>query len=296
MLVLALPALRICTVWAPLATTRVSGSQTWLRIPSWAFARPATSSRLISLLLRGAGPPNKASIACCCASPGVKPAVPATGGARLKSGGMISGALRATANSSGAARLPLIAAHPLVARPATMTRAEMALRMFDSLLGLRALRSFLRGQERAHQQDHDRDANRCVPDIEDQKRPDIAEVKVEEVRHIAVERAVEDVAERSPEHHPQRGLVEPVLLAPDPHRDADGDRARHRDQHPAPDRVGRIEQAERNALVLGVSEIEDRQQHQLVANLVDPERTGHHPFRQLVEREHDQRDREPELA
>src|SRR5437868_11269180 len=265
-------------------------------MPAWAPLRPASSSRLVSAALRGAGLPNKVSIACCWASVGLSPAVPATGGDRLKSGGMISGALRATANSSGAARLPLRAAQPLLATAATMTRAEMALRMFDSLLGALALCRFLRGQERSQQQDHDGDANRCVADIEYQKRPEVSEMKVEEVGDIAVKRAVEDVAERSAQHHPERGLVDPVLLAPDPHGDGNGDRTRRRDQYPPPDRVGGVEEAERNALVLGVGEIEDRQQHQLVADLVDAERTGDDPLRQLVEREHDQSDEEAQAV
>src|ERR1051325_4069696 len=141
---------------------RVSGSHTWLRIPSWALSRPATSSRLVSPGLRTAGPPNRTSIACCCASFGVRPAVPATGGARLKSGGMISGALRATANSSpvvAPATAPLrgMVAHPLVATVAASTTTVKSLRMFLYLLGVAALCLILTAQERAQQQDHDGD-------------------------------------------------------------------------------------------------------------------------------------------
>src|SRR5262249_28761582 len=58
-------AVRICTVVGPLSTSRVSGSHTWLRIPSWASLRPAASSNVVSPAVRGAGPPNRASIACC---------------------------------------------------------------------------------------------------------------------------------------------------------------------------------------------------------------------------------------
>src|SRR5438445_10062011 len=261
---------------------RVSVSHTVERMPSCALSRPAWSSRLVSPALRGAGPPNNASIACCCASPGERPAVPATGGARLKSGGTISGAERATANSSGALRFPS-AAHPLVARAATNTTAVKALRMFDSLLG-----AFLTGQERTEQQDHDRNTNRGVADIEYQKWAEVAKVQVGEVDDIAEARAVEDVAERPAENHAQRRLVDAVPLAPDPHRDSDGDGRGQPDQHPAPDRVGRVQKPERNALVLGVGEIEDRQQHQLVAELVQRQRAGDQRLRQLVEDEDQQ--------
>src|SRR5206468_10244774 len=115
-----------------------------------------------------AGPPNRASIACCCASAGVIPPVPATGGARLKSGGRISGAFRATANSSGVFALPN--AQPLVASAAASARAEKALRMFGSLLGTTALCLILTAHERAQQQDHDGNANSRIADIEYQKR------------------------------------------------------------------------------------------------------------------------------
>src|SRR4029079_15620494 len=118
-----------------------------------------------------------------------------------KSGGMISGALRATSNSSGAARRPPSAAQALVATAATMTRELMALRMFDSLLGGVALRPFLRGQESAHQQNHHGDSNRGIADIEYQERAELAEMKVGEVADVAEAGAVEDVAERSAQHH-----------------------------------------------------------------------------------------------
>src|SRR5206468_10238843 len=139
-----------------------SGSHTVERMPSCASLRPAASSRLVSPGLRGAGPPNRASIACCCASLGERPAVPATGGARLKSGGMISGALRATANSSGAFGRPM--AQPAVASTAASARAEKALRMFGSLLGATARCLILTAHERPQQQDDDADADRRIAD------------------------------------------------------------------------------------------------------------------------------------
>src|SRR4051794_17802785 len=219
MLLSAGGACRMVSVVAPLSTIRVSGSHTVERIPDWAPSRPAASSMLVSAALRGAGLPNKVSIACCWASDGDRPEVPATGGARVKSGGMISGALRATANSSGVRERPRIAAQPLVATAATITRAVTALRMFDRLLGLRALRMVLTSEERTQQQDHYGDANRCVADIEYQKGPEVAEVEVGEVHHIAVASAVEDISQCSAEHHSKRELVDPVLLPPDPHRD-----------------------------------------------------------------------------
>src|SRR3954471_15287734 len=189
----------VTVVW-PLSTTRVSGSCTVERMPSCASLRPAASSRLVSALLRGAGPPNKASIACCWASLGVRPTVPATGGARLKSGGTISGALRATANSSGV--LPRVA-QPLAPSATTASAAVKVLRMFDGLLG-----RIFTSEEGAEQQDDDRDADRRIADVEDEERPELAEVEVGEIDDIAEPHAVEDVAERAAEHHPQRCLVD----------------------------------------------------------------------------------------
>src|SRR5258705_13758079 len=176
-------------------------------MPIWARSRPAASSMLVSAWLRGAGPPNRASIACCWASPALRPAVPATGGVRLKSGGMINGALRATANSSGVPLRLLNKEQPLVATAATKRAAVRVLRMFDRLLGAGPLSLLLTGQERAQQQYHDADANRSIADIEYQKRAEVAEVKVGEVDDIAEPDAVEDVAQRAAEHHPERNLV-----------------------------------------------------------------------------------------
>jgi hypothetical protein len=113
--------------------------------------------------------------------------------------------------------------------------------MFDGLLGLMPFIMVLTGEERAQQQDHDGDANRRIADIEYQKRTDIAKMQVGEVDDIAEPHPVEDVAERAAEHHPERRLVDPVALAPDPHRDSDRDRRSQADQHPAADRVGRVQ-------------------------------------------------------
>src|SRR3954454_22772652 len=243
-LVLVFPAVRIWRVVGPLSTIRRSGSATDERMPSCAVAPPAArSSRFDSLGGRGAGPPKIASIACCCASLGLSPAVPATGGARLKSGGMINGALRATANSSGVRAVRLVVAQPLAVTAAPSTRAIKTLRMFDSLLGLTALFLILTAQKGAQQQDHDGNANRRIADIEYQKRAPFAKMQVRKVDHIAVQRPVEDVAERAAQHHAERDLVDPVLLAAQPISDADGDRAGQGDQHPAADLGGGVQQA-----------------------------------------------------
>src|SRR5690348_13016002 len=296
MLVWLSPAARIFTVSWPLSTIRVLGSQTWLRMPTCALPRPASSSRLVSPGLRGAGPPNKVSIACCWASLADRPEVPATGGVRLKSGGMISGALRATANSSGVLAPVRNAPHPLVVTAAASTRTVKSLRIFMYLLGAAALRLILTAQERAQQQDHDGNANRGIADIEYQKRPPFAKVKVGEIDDIAVQRPVEDVAERAAKHHAERDLVDAVLFAADPEGDADRDRARQPDQHPAADLRRGVQQPERNALVLRVGELEERQQIVLRADKVDLQRTRDDPLHQLVEREDCQRDGEAEGA
>src|SRR5829696_3674668 len=208
---------------------------------------------------------------------------------------MISGALRATANSSGVLLLPSDV-HPAAESAATSRRAEEALSMFNRLRGVFALWAFLTSEERSQQQDHDADANRCVADIEYQKRPDVAEVQVGEVHDIAETGAIEDVAERSPEHEPERSLVEAVLLASDPNRDGNRNCRCQGDQHPAPDGVRRIEKPKRNPVVLGVGQVEDGKQHDLLADAIEVQRAGHDPFRQLVEYEDRKRDHEAEAA
>src|SRR6185369_7535617 len=125
---------------------------------------------------------------------------------------MISGALRATANSSGVRLRACV--QPTVEKVASRRTAPKALRMFDCLLG-----AFLTSEERAQQQDQDRDANSGIAHIEYQKRPERAEVQVGKDDDIAVAHPVEDVAERTAQHHAERDLVDAVLLAPDPHCD-----------------------------------------------------------------------------
>src|SRR5258705_7198321 len=134
-------------------------------MPIWARSRPAASSMLVSAWLRGAGPPNRASIACCWASPALRPAVPATGGVRLKSGGMINGALRATANSSGVPLRLLNKEQPLVATAATKRAAGRGLPLFGRFLGGGPLSLLLLGQERGQEKDYDAPANRSLPAI-----------------------------------------------------------------------------------------------------------------------------------
>src|SRR5205809_5579538 len=159
------------------------------------------------------------------------PPVPATGGARLKSGGMISGALRATANSSGV--FALLEAQPVAAAAATNVTAKKTLRILWPLLGIAPCFMILTAHEGTQQQDHDGNANRRIADIEYQKGPPRAKLQVGEIDDIAVQRPVADVAEPAAAHHTKRGLVEPLRLPPHPHRNADRDCTGQCDQHPA---------------------------------------------------------------
>jgi len=156
----------------------------------------------------------------------------------------------------------------------------------------------LTGEKRTQQQDHDGNANRGIADIEYQKWTKSPEVEVRIVHDIAEAHPIEDVAERSAKHHSKCSLVEAVLLASNPDCNAGGDDRGEPDEHPAPDRIGRVQKSERDALVLGVGEVENREEHQLVADLVDPERMGDRPFGELVEDEDDKRDgkSEPSLS
>src|SRR4029079_11269182 len=96
--------------------------------------------------------------------------------------------------------------------------------MIGCLLGATALCLILTAHERVQQQDHDANANRRIPDVEYQKRAELTKMQVGEIDDVAVQRPVEDVAERSAEHHPECDLVNAVLLAADPVRDAEGNR------------------------------------------------------------------------
>ena len=194
---------RIWTVVGPLSTRRVSGSPT--AGCGCRSARCRGRRRRAGWSRRGcAGPGRRTRRRSPAAGPrsGDRPTVPATGGARLKSGGMISGALRATANSSGVFCVALEAraaagGTAAAAAPERIRAYACSIR----LLGAIALCLILTAEERAQQQDHDADANRGIADIEYQKRPPRAKMQVGEVDDIAVAHAVEDVAERAAEHH-----------------------------------------------------------------------------------------------
>ena len=113
---------------------------------------------------------------------------------------MTSGALRATANSSGACRLR--------EQRAAAERERRAGRggggpYACSIILLWRLSFAGVAREGAEQQDDDADANRGVGDIEDQKGPELAEMQVEEVDDIAEAHAVDDIAERAAEHQRQ---------------------------------------------------------------------------------------------
>ena len=283
---------RIGSVVGPLSTIRVSGSpggrtDADLRMVAAGLVEQAR----LGIWLRGAGPPNRASIACCWASPGVSAAVP---GDRRRQ------AIVRRNDQRRVARHRRI--RPGVGFPAPECTTQPLARQRGNeqdggkvyACSVVSLGRSLRLRKARSNRMTTRNANRRVADIEYQKGTEVAKMQVGEVDDIAVPHPVEDVAERSAEHHSERNLVDPLLLAADPHGDGDGDGRGQRDQHPAPDRGRRVEQAERNAVVLGVGEVEERQQHQLIAELVDAERPGHATWSAGRARTR-QRDREAEI-
>src|SRR5215212_5576877 len=100
--------------------------------------------------------------------------------------------------------------------------------MFGSLLGATALCLILTAHERAQQQDHDANANRRIPGVKYQKRAPRTKMQICKIDDIAVKRPVEDIAERPPEHHSERQLVDAVLLTRDPEGDTECDCAGQR--------------------------------------------------------------------
>src|SRR6187551_202698 len=148
-------------------------------------AWPARLSALVSTALRGAGPPNSASSACCAAVPSAGRGAPGWGGTSSKSGGTTSGAWRWTANSSGRSRL----ASPPAPQPASdaalaATRRSWVTLRIRNLRGLVRLFAALRGgrflahEQRADKHYCDADRDRRVGDVEDQERPEFADVEV----------------------------------------------------------------------------------------------------------------------
>src|SRR4030095_11818869 len=136
---------------------------------------------------------------------------------------MISGALRATANSSSDFCLP----PPNTLQPASRIAGAMrrrALRMF-----IHSFRRLVTDQEGAEQQDNDADANRGIADIKDIKGPEPAKMQVQEVEYIAELDAVDDISECAAQNEGQRQLVAARLFLADPPGDADGDGGGYRD-------------------------------------------------------------------
>src|SRR5687768_15132477 len=130
----------IVRVVAPLSTVKVLGSPTAERIPGSAV--PARCSALVSTALRGAGPPNSASNACCAAVPSAGRGAPGSGGVSAKSGGITSGVWRCTANSSGRSR----PSTPLLPHEASKAAPEATRTILESPKILRVcIRCVLRG-------------------------------------------------------------------------------------------------------------------------------------------------------
>ena len=117
-------------------------------------------------------------------------------------------------------------------------------------------------------------------------------MQVREVDHIAVAHPVEDVPERPAEDHAERDLVAAFLSSRVIHKPtptAISEVSDHQD--PAHRVARRLEQAERDPVVLGVAQVEERQDldQQRVAQVERPE---HDPLRDLLQQEHHRRDAE----
>ena len=108
----------------------------------------------------------------------------------------------------------------------------------------------------------DADGDRRVGEVEDQERAEVAEVEVGVIDHVAEVGAVADVAERAAEDQRQRQRCRPACLSRSIHTST-----HQRDQRRStPTSSQRIsiefggEHAERDAVVLGQRQVEERQQ------------------------------------
>src|SRR5690606_28818426 len=140
------------------------------RMPASELRPPAWLTTLLSEALRVAGPPNSAWSAWPLVSVSCGRGWPGVGGTSAKSGGITSGALRDTANSSGALRLfsprllpqpaSVMAARP---RPAKITVLRIqCLRYFRLFWGIAH-------QQRPNEQDQYADGNSSIGKVENQK-------------------------------------------------------------------------------------------------------------------------------
>src|SRR5690606_1914699 len=294
-------AAMIVRVVVPLSTVWVPRSPTEERMPG--SARPARCRVVVSIALRGLGPPNRASSASCAAVPSAGRGAPGCGGTSSKSGGITSGAWRCTANSSGRSRLstpPLPQAASSMAPEATRT-IWVALRIRGILRGwvrlLLPLRGgrFLAHEQRAGKDYQHADGDRGIGHVEHQEGPERADVEVGIVDHVAVEITVLDIPERAAEDQREPRDVPHRPLAQQPHEHDQRDQAGHRDQRPAHLGRRRLEHAERDAEVLRPAQIEERQQvdHPHLAQPPWPERERLDP---LVDRIDHRREHEPDRA
>src|SRR4029453_17550817 len=189
---------------------------------------------------------------------------------------MISGALRATANSSSDFCLP----PPKTLQPAS--RIAGAMRIKTLRIFIRSFRRLLPKQESAEQQDDDANANRRVADIKDIKGPPATKMQVEEVDHIAELHPIDDIPQRAAKDHRQRQLVSALLFLANPPGHADGDGGGDADQYPALRVAGCLGEAEADPVIMDPGQVEDRDQLQLLALDHQPERAGNQPFAELV--------------
>src|SRR4029453_7769245 len=157
---------------------------------------------------------------------------------------MISGALRATANSSSDFCLP----PPKTLQPAS--RIAGAMRIKTLRIFIRSFRRLLPKQESAEKQNDDANANRRVADIKDIKGPPATKMQVEEVNDIAELHSINDIPHRAAEYHRQRQLVAALFPLANPPGDAESDGGGYANQDPAV-RVGcRLGKAEADSIIV----------------------------------------------
>src|SRR6185312_11176310 len=132
---------------------------------------------------------------------------PGMGGRRLKSGGITSGALVVTANSSGDFLLSPAALRRL-SQPDNAVTARLRTNSGASSL-ISNLMALIHRAQHVVKDSNRPEGDRYVGDIED--IPVIAEaVKVEKVRHLAINQPVDQVPEGAADNQPETGGQDPA--------------------------------------------------------------------------------------